>query len=79
MTDSQNQGQPPQGNSGGDGNSGENPEESFWKKFDERIDAAIDRKVADYRKKAGTGTSRTGRTTLPGILADLVFGPASKD
>lgn len=75
MTDSPNP-DPSQGDkSGGD----PNPEESFWKKFDERIDAAIDRKVDAYRKKAGTGNSRTGRTTLPGILADLVFGPASKD
>ena len=70
---------PPKNNDGGNSGTDPNPEESFWKKFDERIDAAIDRKVADYRKKAGTGTSRSGRTTLPGILADLVFGPAPKD
>lgn len=79
MTDSQNQGQTetnPEGqNSGGN----TDPEESFWKKFDERIDGAIKRNVENYRKQARTGTSRSGRTTLPGILADFVFGPAPKD
>lgn len=61
---------------GGDGNP---EEEAFWKKFDERIDSGIKRNIDAYRKNAPTGTSRTGRTTLPGILANLVFGPAPKD
>ena len=77
MAESQNQ-DPQQGNSGGEGN-GPDPEESFWKKLDERIDEGIKRNVESYRKNARSGTSRTGRTTLPGILADLVFGPAAKD
>lgn len=51
--------------------------EAFFKRIDERLDAAIDRGVKRHlsRQKQTTGTARTGRTTLPGILAELMGGP----
>jgi len=55
------------------------PETDFWKKFDERIDAGVKRNLESYQKSRSPGSSRTGRATLPGILADFVFGPATKD
>lgn len=53
----------------------EEAEEAYWKKFESRLDTWFDAKVEKYR---GTSSSRTGRTTLPGILADLVFGQEKK-
>lgn len=58
----------------------QNAEESFWKRMDERLDAAIDRKVEQFR---GTRDQRgSGHTTLTGFLADVMFGkqqpPADK-
>lgn len=52
-------------------------EQGYWKKMssliDDRISAGIDKKIEDIR---GTRTQRTGgRTTLPKIVADFVFGP----
>lgn len=47
-------------------------EKAFWGKFDDRLDAWFERKLKDVR---GTGDQRTGgRTTLSGVLADLMFG-----
>lgn len=69
QTDSQQQTQ------GGEGES-DDQEKSFWEKFDARIDAAVERNL---KRHAVTGSSRTGRTTLPAIFADIMFGkPASK-
>ncbi len=50
-------------------------EKKYWDKFDERINGIIDAKVATLFPKgtAKTGTARTGRTTLPDVLADLFF------
>lgn len=57
-------------------------EESFWKKFDDRINKVLDArapKTDDKPKedKPKAGTSRTGgkRVTLQSLWADLVFGP----
>jgi hypothetical protein len=50
----------------------EEQEEIFWTKFENRLDGWFDKKVTKYRE---TATSRTGRTTLPGIMANLIFGP----
>jgi hypothetical protein len=36
------------------------------------MDSWFDKKVEKYR---GTSTTRTGRTTLPGIMANMIFGP----
>jgi len=47
-------------------------EDKFWEKFEGHLDTWFDRKVEKYRT---TSSSRTGRTTLPTIMADLIFGP----
>lgn len=48
-------------------------EESFWKKFDERLDEGVKRAIDTHLKPGG---QRTGRTTLPGMIADLFYGKA---
>lgn len=49
---------------------------AFWASSKEHLsgimDEWFDKKVKDMR---ATSPSRTGRTTLPGILADIMFGP----
>lgn len=70
--------EPPQGDQ--EPASGDNAEvEKFWARLDERVDAGIERALKKYRSQAPVGNSRTGRATLPGILADLVFGPPKGD
>ena len=68
---------------GGEPNAGDPPdaEQAFWDKLDKRIDAGIGRAIGEWKKAQPTGTSRTGggRTSLPSILADLVFGPPKGD
>jgi len=54
--------------------------EAFWKTHKEKttaiLDEWFDKKVEKYK---GQGTSRTGgRATLPGIIADIMFGKAEK-
>lgn len=52
-------------------------EVKFWDKLSKTVDEAIEKKIEKYR---GTGNSRTGgRTTLPDMIANLMFGPAKKD
>jgi hypothetical protein len=57
------------------------PQEAFWKQLDTHLDSWLERKSkeADEQRKRENpaGTSRTGtkRPTLPGIIADIVFGP----
>lgn len=46
-------------------------ESAFWKKFDARLDEGVKRAVEQY---VGRGTSRSGRTTLPGLIADMFYG-----
>jgi hypothetical protein len=50
-------------------------ETTFWAKFDERLKAgvggAIDEKLKEFRENSN---SRTGRKTLPGFIADFMFG-----
>jgi hypothetical protein len=55
----------------------EDTEAKFWGEFEKRGEAMLDKwfdKKAGDLKKARNG----GRTTLPGILADLMFGPDKK-
>jgi hypothetical protein len=64
----------PQNQNSGGGDS--TPEDGFWKKLadtiDERIDAGIERGLKKHRP---TGAQRTeGRTTIPGVIADIMFG-----
>lgn len=50
-------------------------EASFWAKFDEKLNAgigaAIDKKLSEFRENSN---SRTGRSTVPGLIADFMFG-----
>lgn len=68
MSDDQNAGQ----NTDSVDSGTDDVEAKFWTKLDQRIDAAIDRGVQKYARPAG---QRTGRTTLPGMLANFMFGP----
>lgn len=71
---------PQQQNDGGGGD-GQNPEsdpaaEKFWKQMDERLDAAIARGVSKHVPRASKpGTARSGRTTLPEMIAQFMGGP----
>jgi hypothetical protein len=53
-------------------------EKGFWSKFDEHIGGAIDKKLDEIRDRSRSG-QRTGRTTFPKMLADLVWGPDPAD
>jgi hypothetical protein len=50
----------------------EQAEAKYWETFESKLDGWFDRKIEKYRS---TSTSRTGRTTLPAIFADMIFGP----
>ena len=54
----------------------EEQEAAYWTRFEEKLDNWFDKRVEKMR---ATASSRTGRTNLPGILSDLVFGPVKKD
>jgi hypothetical protein len=47
-------------------------EAKFWATFETKMDNWFERKIEKYRT---TATSRTGRTTLPEIMASMIFGP----
>lgn len=50
---------------------------AFFDKMEERLSGWLDKEI---EKRRGTGTSRgSGRPTLQGMIADLMFGPAKKD
>lgn len=53
-------------------------EKAFWDKLDEKIQtgvgAAIESKLKEFRESSN---SRTGRSTLPGFVADFMFGKAT--
>jgi hypothetical protein len=66
----------------------EDQEKAFWEKMTGTIDSWWDNKMKAYENSranstsssstsSDAGTSRTGgkRVTLPGLIADLVFGP----
>jgi len=54
----------------------EKAEASYWEKFDQKVNQIIDARIETVRQ-AGT-TRGQGRTTLPGMLANFVFGPEKK-
>ena len=54
----------------------EEQEAAYWTRFEEKLDNWFDKRVEKMR---ATASSRTGRTNLPSILSDLVFGPIKKD
>jgi hypothetical protein len=69
-TDPQSQNQPP---------SNDDPEKGFWDKLEKTVErvvgAEVDKRIKTVRESA-TGDKRgNGRTTLPKVLADFIFGP----
>lgn len=57
-------------------------EEAFWAKHKEHTVGILDEwfeKKKDELRKAGTSRTGSGRTTLPGILANFMYGPEKKD
>jgi hypothetical protein len=55
-------------------------EKKFWDEFDKRVKGHLnqffeDKKAELTRPSAG----RNGRTSLPGALANIMFGPEKKD
>jgi hypothetical protein len=50
-------------------------EAKFWETLDGHIDGRLDAMIERHRK---TSPARTGRTTLPTLFADMIFG-APKD
>ena len=89
MTDDTTKTDPPEGtggdNTGDKGTSQDDHEKAFWDRLgstiEQRVDAVVEKRLKGLRPESGsTGNQRgKGRTTLPGILADLVFGPEKKD
>lgn len=68
-------------NQGNDAPDTDETEQKYWDKLgkliDERIDAGITRSVDKYTK---SGQSRNGgRTTIPEIIAGIMWGPTKKD
>jgi hypothetical protein len=57
----------------------EQAEAEFWGKHKEHtlgvLDEWFEKKKTEFQ---GRSTGRTGRATLPGILADIMFGPAKE-
>lgn len=49
----------------------EDAEKAYWEKFEGKLDTWFDKKIEKYRT---TGTARMGKTTLPEIVANFVFG-----
>lgn len=56
-------------------------ETAFWDKFEKKIDEKLEafyaKKLKDFRPN--TSSRGNGRNNLPGIIADIMFGPAKKD
>ena len=49
-------------------------EAKFWTTLDEHIDGRLNAMIEKHRTTSGTRSS--GRTTIPGLFADMIFGPA---
>lgn len=87
MTDDPTKTDPPptgDGNTGDTGKPTDDHEKAFWDKLgttiEQRVDAVVEKRLKGLQGKSATGDQRTkGRTTLPGFLADLVFGPEKRD
>lgn len=53
---------------------GDETEEAFWKRLHSEMDTWFDDKIKTMREQ---GQGRVGRTTLPSVLADFMFGKAT--
>lgn len=56
-------------------------ETAFWdrmgKQIDEKLEAFYAKKLKDFRPNSSSRGN--GRNNLPGIIADIMFGPVKKD
>lgn len=77
QTDQQTQGQQQQSNDGGS----DDKETAFWDKLKGHVKEVVDGSVEEaLSKRDGVRQSRgERRTTLPDILANLMFGPEKKN
>jgi hypothetical protein len=56
----------------------ETDQEAFWTRFKEETSKVVDARLAERDKQRGENAKRrsaTKRTTVPGLIADLMFGP----
>lgn len=55
-------------------------QEAFWTRLRDETAKVVDARLAERDKKRTEGNRRSAqkRTTVPGILADLMFGPDKK-
>lgn len=57
-------------------------EAAYWKKMGETIDASVtkvvDEKLKSFLKGREGSRSEKGRTTIPGLLADFMYGPTKQ-
>lgn len=52
-------------------------QEQFWKRFRDETTRVVDARLAERDKKRADGKRRSDskRTTVPGMIANLMFGP----
>lgn len=57
-------------------------EAAYWEKMgklmDERISGTIDKKLKEFFKGREGSRSEKGRTTIPSLLADFMYGPTKQ-
>lgn len=56
-------------------------QEAFWTRLKKETATVVDARLAERdkrREENGKRRSNTKRTTVPGIIADIVFGPDHK-
>lgn len=66
----------PQNTDPGPSTDEEKAEQSFWEKLDARIDAGVDRAIEKHVRNRDSRNG--GRPTLPGMLADMMFGKSKE-
>lgn len=55
-------------------------QEAFWTRLRDETAKVVDARLAERDKKRADGTRRSAqkRTTIPGLIADVMFGPDKK-
>lgn len=60
-------------------NDPEPDQEAFWTRFKDETAKVVDARLADRdKKRSASRRSDAKRTTLPGVIADLMFGKQSQ-
>lgn len=61
-----------------DGQTQEPDQEAFWTRFQTETAKVVDARLAERdRKRQSSRRSDAKRTTLPGVIADIMFGKQS--